>query len=46
MIKELLGLIIAGSIIIACQACTYRAWYEGFRAQQWQDCYKIASQVE
>ena len=46
MIKRLMVLLIVGSFCFAIQNCTYRAWYEGFKVQQRQACYKIDSSIE
>jgi hypothetical protein len=46
MIRRLLTLLLVGSVSFAIQGCTYRAWYEGFKAQQRHDCYRYASQEE
>jgi hypothetical protein len=39
-------LLLVSLVSVVCQNCTYRAWYEGFRERQRQDCYKIANQTE
>lgn len=44
MIIRLLTLFFIGCV--ACQGCTYRAWYEGFKETERQECYKIVNQME
>lgn len=39
-------LLLAGGIGLFSQGCTYRAWYEGWREQQRQDCYRHANQSD
>jgi hypothetical protein len=39
-------LLLSGCFCLACQGCTYRAWYEGMQERQRQECYKIPSQSE
>jgi hypothetical protein len=39
-------LLLACCACFAIQGCTYRAWYEGFKERQRQDCYKYAGQDE
>jgi hypothetical protein len=46
MINRLLTLLLVGSVCFVIQSCTYRAWYEGFKAQQRHDCYRYMSQEE
>lgn len=46
MIKNLLTLFIVGCVCIVSQGCTYRAWFEGFKENQRQDCYKHMSQSD
>lgn len=38
------ALVVGGCL--ALQGCTYRAWFEGFKAQQRQECYKYAAPSE
>lgn len=33
-------------LFLCCHGCTYQAWYEGFQAQQRQNCYQYKSQSE
>ena len=44
-IKTILLLMSAGACL-GSQGCTYRAWYEGLRERQRQDCYRSPSQSE
>jgi hypothetical protein len=46
MIKMLSPLLLACCVYFAIQGCTYRAWYEGIKEQQRQNCYKYISQDE
>jgi hypothetical protein len=46
MMKRLLVLLLAGCFCSASQGCTSQAWYEGFRENQRQDCYKYKNQKE
>jgi hypothetical protein len=39
--KRLTALLFIVCICFLFQACTYKAWYEGFKEGQRQDCYKI-----
>ena len=41
MTKSLTTLLLAVCVYFSFQACTYKAWYEGFKEGQRQDCYKI-----
>jgi hypothetical protein len=36
-------LMLAGCVCLACHGCTTRAWYEGFKDNERQDCYKYKS---
>ena len=46
MTKKLLTLLLAGCVCFSFQGCTYKAWYEGFKEGQRQDCNKIESPSE
>ncbi|MBN1472718.1 MAG: hypothetical protein JW925_13140 [Syntrophaceae bacterium] len=46
MVMRLLVLFFFGCVCIACHGCTYRAWYEGFKETERQECYKIVNQTE
>jgi hypothetical protein len=46
MIKRLQGLCLVGCICIVIQGCTCRAWFDGLKEYQRQDCLKIDSQTE
>jgi hypothetical protein len=39
-----LTLLLVGCSCLVGPGCTYRAWYEGFREKQRQDCYQNTSQ--
>ena len=43
MIKSFLSPTLFISIILVIQGCTYKAWYEGLREQQRQECHKHIS---
>ncbi len=43
MIKSFLSPMLFISIILVIQGCTYKAWYEGLREQQRQECHKHIS---
>jgi len=46
MKKKLLALIFLAYIFIYFSGCSYRAWYEGFRETERQNCYKIENSIE
>lgn len=46
MIKKLLTLLLAGSVCIVSPGCSRRAWYDGLKEQQRQECYKYESPRE
>jgi hypothetical protein len=46
MKKKLLALIFLAFIYIYFSGCSYRAWYEGFRETERQNCYKIENSIE
>ncbi len=46
MIKEITWLLLAAGACWGIQGCTSRAWYEGFKEQQRQECYRNLSQSE
>lgn len=46
MTKKFFTPIILGLVFISFSGCSSRAWYEGFREAERQNCYKIGSQSE
>ncbi|MBI5016275.1 MAG: hypothetical protein HZB55_12415 [Deltaproteobacteria bacterium] len=40
------GLLLLAAPVLIGQGCTYRAWYEGFKERERQECYRNASQEE
>ena len=46
MYKRLVTLLLVVSVSYLLQGCTYRAWYEGFKEGQRQECYKYESPHE
>jgi len=46
MFKKMALLLLAAGACWGSQGCTYRAWYEGFKEQQRQECYRNLSQSE
>ena len=42
MKKRLLNVMIVLCILLGCQGCTYRAWYEGLKDMQRIDCQKLS----
>lgn len=46
MKRDVCCLVIGSVLCVVVQGCSYRAWYEGFRAQQRQNCYKIDNSME
>ncbi|PLX83084.1 MAG: hypothetical protein C0616_00820 [Desulfuromonas sp.] len=46
MRRDVRFLVIGSVLCLIGQGCTCRAWYEGFRAQQRQECFKIDNSME
>jgi len=46
MVNKMALLLVAAAACLGTQGCTYRAWYEGFKERQRQDCYQNLSQSE
>ena len=46
MMKRIALLLLAAGACWGSQGCTYRAWYEGLRERQRQECYQHLSQSE
>jgi hypothetical protein len=44
MLYRLTILLLVGGICFEGCGCSYRAWHEGFRERQRQECYKLPSQ--
>jgi len=40
MKNGIIGVLLMACLGMAAQGCTYRGWYEGFRMQQREECYK------
>ena len=46
MLKIFLTILFFTIVFITFPGCTYRAWYEGFRETERQNCYKIENSTE
>jgi hypothetical protein len=46
MIKKIALLLLAAGACLGSQGCTYRAWYEGLKERQRQECYQSPSPSE
>ncbi len=46
MIKKMVLLLLAAGTCLGSHGCTYRAWYEGLKERQRQECYRTPSQSE
>jgi len=46
MIKKMALLLLAAGACLGSQGCTYRAWYEGMKERQRQECYQSPNQSE
>jgi hypothetical protein len=46
MIKRMALLLLAAGAFLGIQGCTNRAWYEGFKERQRQECYQSPSPSE
>ena len=46
MIKKMVLLLLAVGACWGSQGCTYRAWYEGLKERQRQECYQSPNQSE
>jgi len=46
MTKGFLALIFFAYVFISFSGCSYRAWYDGLREAECQNCYKIESPTE
>ena len=46
MIKKMALLLLAAGTCWGSQGCTYRAWYEGLKERQRQECYQSPNQSE
>jgi len=46
MIKRMALLLLAAGTFLGSQGCTYRAWYEGLKERQRQECYQTPGQSE
>jgi hypothetical protein len=46
VIKKMALLLLAAVACWGSQGCTYRAWYEGLKERQRQECYQSLSQSE
>jgi organic radical activating enzyme len=46
MKKLFLAVMLLAYVFISFSGCSYRAWYEGLREAERQNCYKIESAAE
>jgi hypothetical protein len=46
MIRRMAWLLLAAGTCLGSQGCTYRAWYEGLKERQRQECYRNTGQSE
>jgi hypothetical protein len=46
MIRRITLLLLAAGVCWGSQGCTYRAWYEGLKERQRQECYQSPSPSE
>jgi hypothetical protein len=46
MKKMFLANLLLAYVFMSFSGCSYRAWYEGFREAERQNCYKIESAAE
>jgi hypothetical protein len=46
MTNKILVVLLVASAFFACQSCTSRAWFDGFKEAQKQKCSKLESRSE